>query len=224
MKPKWLIEHFDDRNSTHLLIKEVKRQGYECETIEYLPFMSGSVDVFKDRDCVITQTSINLALQIQRDKPEWIPGPWLTATKYKCSEYYAHLGKYLFNDKYIMMQSSEVLRNIDRLYDWGGNYNQIFMRPDSGLKSFTGKLFDRKDFDADWKWVGEFREPSSLVVISTPKDIKGEWRFIVADKAIITGSQYNIAGNHVCYPKYPDGAFWLAQEVAQVYQPKPVFF
>ena len=223
MKPKWLIEHFDDRNSTHLLIEEVKRQGYECKTIEYLPFMSGSTDVFNEWDCVITQTSINLALQVQRDKPEWIPGPWMTAAKYKCSEYYAHLGNYLFNDKYIMMPRSEVLRNIDRLYGWVGNHSHIFMRPDSGLKSFTGKIFDRKNFDADWKWVEEFTEPSSLVVISTPKDVIGEWRFVVSNKTVITGSQYNIDGKHTCSPGYPDAAFWLAHEVAQVYQPDAVF-
>lgn len=33
MKPKWLIEHFDDKNSTRALIAEAERQGYEVLTM-----------------------------------------------------------------------------------------------------------------------------------------------------------------------------------------------
>lgn len=219
MKAKWLIEHFDDRNSTQLLAAEVERQGYECEFIKYLPYMSGSINVYDRQDCVITQTAINMALQIQRDKPMWIPGPWLTACKYKCSEYYAHLGKYLFNDKYIMMPRAEVLRNIDTLFEWAGAGDAIFMRPDSGLKSFTGKVFTRHNFDTDWIWVEEYTDPTSLVVISTPKNIGFEWRFVVADKQVITGSQYCVNGEHSCSPIYPEEAQALAQEIAEIYSP-----
>lgn len=223
MKAKWLVEHFDDRNSTHLLIEEVKCQGFECKTIEYLPFMSGSIDVFEDVDCVVTQTSINLALQISSQKKGWIPGPWLTEEKYRCSKYYPHIGDLLFNDCYVMMPRSEVLRNKKRLYNWLGLSNSVFMRPDSGLKSFTGKVIREEDFEKEWSWVEEFTDPESLIVISTPKTIKFEWRFIVADKNVITGSQYNVAGEHSCSPIYPDKAYELAKEIAIVYQPDTMF-
>lgn len=59
MKPKWLIEHFDDRNSTQLLIEEVKRQGYDYEAIKYEPLQSGSLNAFDDEECVIVQVVVN---------------------------------------------------------------------------------------------------------------------------------------------------------------------
>jgi len=223
MKPKWLVEHFDDRNSTHLLIDEIIRQGYECEAIKYEPLQSGTINAFEDNGCVIVQASINLCLQIMSQKPNWIPGPWLTSNKYKCSEYYPYVGDLLFNDQYIMMPRSEVLRNIDRIYNWLGKSDSIFLRPDSGLKSFTGKVFERKNFNKDWKWVEEFTEKNSMIIASTPKNIEKEWRFVVADKNVITGSLYNTAGKFGCAQEYPREAFDLAQTIADIYNPDPMF-
>ena len=48
MKPKWIIEDFDEINSYAILAEEVKRQGYEVEIIRYLPFESGSYNKFGD--------------------------------------------------------------------------------------------------------------------------------------------------------------------------------
>lgn len=223
MKPKWLIEHFDDRNSTQLLIKEVERQGYELKTITYEPLQSGSIDVFENDDCVITQTSINLALQICSEKKNWIPGPWLTAANYKCSNYYPHIGEYLFNDQYVILPRSELKRNIEHVYKWLGKEDSIFLRPDCGLKSFTGKVFEKENFDKEWFWVEEFTEPSSMIVASTPKKIKAEWRFVVVNKVVITGSLYNIDGQHKCDTNYPKEAIDLAQDMAERYQPDTMF-
>jgi hypothetical protein len=223
MKPKWLIEHFDDRNSTQHLIKEVERQGYDLRTITYEPFQSGSIDVFEEYDCVITQTSINLALRICSEKKNWIPGPWLMASNYKCSNYYPHIGDCLFNDQYVMMPRSELKRNIDYIYKWLGKDDSVFLRPDSGMKSFTGKVFERKNFDKDWFWVEEFTEPTSLIVASTPKYIKAEWRFIVAKKVVVTGSQYQLNGKFNCNKDFPLAAIDLAQDIAEKYQPDNMF-
>lgn len=223
MKPKWLIEHFDDRNGTHKLRNEVLRQGYEVEYVEYLPLQSGSYNVFGDEDCVITQTSINLAQQIIRDKPKWVPGPWLTAENYKCTHYYPRLGQYLFNDPYIVMPRGDVPRHLSQLDTWLGKDDCLFIRPDSALKPFSAKIFDRTNFEKDWKWVEEFTEPESLIVLSSPKDILGEWRFIVAGTEVVTGSQYQLNKKFDMAPTYPERARALAEEIAQVYQPDSMF-
>jgi len=222
MKPKWLVEHFDDRNSTQLLIAEVQKQGYELATIKYEPFESGSYKMFGDTDCVIVQSSINFAQQIMRDR-KWIPGPWLTEKNYRCSVYYAKLGKYLFNDQYVLMPRDEAMRNMTRIHGWVGRGSSIFVRPDSGLKCFTGKVFEIPVIHQDWSWVEEFTEPDTLVVLSTPKDIKAEWRFVACGKDIIAGSQYECGGELNVSPTYPEEAKALAAEIADIYQPDPMF-
>jgi len=229
MKPKWLIEHFDERNGTHNLVAEVEKQGYELALIEYTPIQQGSIDVFSPDDCVITQTSISIALDIMKAK-KWVPGPWVTSKNYECSSYYAHLGKYLFNDPYVIMPRNDVPRHLNQLHKWIGKDDKLFMRPNSGLKPFTAQVFNLglNDqsylFDADWGWVKEFTDPETLIVIAGPKVIQGEWRFIVAGKEVITGSQYQLKDNDLkTAPEYPQEAWDLAVEVACTYQPDPMF-
>ena len=68
MKPKWLIEDFALENNFSALADEVKKQGMECEVIKYIPFESGTYNVFKDSDCVIVQSSLQLAGQLLKEK------------------------------------------------------------------------------------------------------------------------------------------------------------
>jgi hypothetical protein len=223
---KWLIEDFAPDNKFQDLADEVCRQGMECEVVKYEPFQSGSYNKFKDEDCVIIQSSINLALQLMRQK-KWIPGPWLTANNYKCTTYYGYFGKYLFNNEYLILPRDEVRRKLNWLYECSmgaRSYKELFFRPDSGLKPFYAGLTTLDDFESFWKWVEEFTEPTELVVISTPKRILGEWRFICADHNIITGCQYRTEDRTEFASGYPDGARNIANRVAaETFSPDPMY-
>ena len=225
LKVKWVIEDFEPDNKFGALADEVRRQGMDCETIRYLPLQSGSYDVFKKRDCVLFQGSLNLATQLQTEK-EWVPGPWLSVENYQCTIYYAHLGKYLFNDPYIMLPRAEVKRNLSWLYDeaFGAKLTGLFFRPSSGMKPFTAGVCDPSSFESFWKWVEEFSEPHSIVVISPIKKILGEWRFVCADHQIITGCQYRKDGSINYAQNYPAEAKALADQIAgEKFQPDPMF-
>jgi hypothetical protein len=224
MKPCWIIEDFEDDNKFMNLAIEVKRQGMKCEVIQYLPFQSGSYDVFEDDGCVLFQGSINLAMQLKGQK-KWVPGPWLTPKSYECSKYYAYLGKYLFNDRYVILPRAEVRRRLDWLYGqcFGVAFDDLFIRPSSGLKPFTAGLFNKLNFDSGWKWAEEFTEPEALIVISTPKTVLGEWRFVCAKGKVLTGCQYEREGKLAFQSGYPAEAKELAEKVATDYQPDPMF-
>jgi len=223
MKPKWLVEDFDEGNNYGRLIKEIKRQGYECEPITYYPIESGNRDKYSDNDCVIVQASLQLAGELIRSKKGWIPGPWLYLQKYECSTYYAHLGEYLFNDDYIMLPASEFKRTKERWYERLGKDGCIFIRPSSGFKTFDGKIFTVEHFDKDWEWVEEFADKDSLIVISSPKNIKAEWRFVVAEGEVVAGSMYRENGKSECTGGWHNKAFELAKIVANKYSPDPIY-
>ncbi len=222
MKPKWLIEDFEEDNNYQRLADEVKRQGMECELISYLPLQSGNFNKFAMDDCVIVQSSLQLAAQLMKEK-SWVPNAWLTIANYECSKYYAYLGKHLFNDDYTMLPRAELLRTKDKVFDHFGKEGCIFIRPSSGFKTFTGKVFTKENFNYDWGWVEEFTDPESLIVVSTPKNIKAEWRFVVADGQVISGSQYKLNGSSKYRPEWPKGAKDLAQVVADNYNPDPMW-
>ncbi|MDO8640847.1 MAG: ATP-grasp domain-containing protein [Nitrosarchaeum sp.] len=219
MKPKWIIEDFEPDNKFGELVDEVKRQGMTCEVVRYLPFQSGSYDIFDGEDCVLFQGSINLALQLQSQKT-WIPGPWLTAKNYECSKYYAYLGKYLFNDKYSLVPRGDVLRQKNYLFQ---QFEQLFIRPSSGLKPFTAGLYSKLTLDSFWDLIKDFTDPESLIVISTPKIVKAEWRFICSKGDVLTGCQYEKHGKLAFHSGYPEEAKILAQNICKTYEPDPMF-
>lgn len=195
MKAKWLIEHFDNDNSFHRLYEECKALGYSAELIRYHPVAQGSVDRFASDNPVIIQASLQFGQEMMQRFTHWIPGWWFTKAKYECTYYYAHLQRHLFNDRFIMMPRACFPSRAQTLYDEMGQDDCLFIRPSSGFKTFTGKVFDKYLLHQDWDWVEEFTKPEDIIVVSSPKNIRAEYRFVVVCQDVITGSLYKEMGS-----------------------------
>ena len=137
MDVKWLIEDFEGDGTLDPLIAEVEAQGMQCDVVNYVPFQSGKYNHYSDTDCVIFYGSLNLAKQLQREKP-WVPGPICNFKNLRCLSYYSHWGQHLFNKDYIMLPLLELSRRREEIYKQFGVDDCIFMRPDSGAKTFYG--------------------------------------------------------------------------------------
>lgn len=225
MKPIWIVEDHEMDDVPLRLSKEITLQGYECILIKDKMFISENkrLQQLKENDCVVVQSTLNLAKDLLKTE-SFIPNAWLNLPEYKCSYYYTYLGKYLFNNDYTILPRTEVLRKINDLNKMFGKNNSIFIRPDSGFKSFTAKVFTSKMFQVDWEWVECFTKPDDLLVVSSPKIIKAEWRFIVSNRKIITGSLYKLNDQSVCKCEWPEEVYNLVQEIANVgYNPDPVY-
>ena len=111
------------------------------------------------------------------------------------------------------------------LFDTFGMDGQIFARPDSPLKLLTGQIASFESFDADLEYMGFYEFPaSSLVVVSSPKTVEREWRFVAANRDIITGCLYCENGQFESKPQIDGSAKLLAQEIASCdYSPDPVW-
>ena len=226
MNVKWLIEDFHQDNNFQALADEIKKQGMECVVAKYLPFASGGYDVYPETDCVLFQGSIQMAMQLQREQ-KWVPGVWCNWEGMRCSSYYAHCGKYLLNQGYMMMPLNEVVRRRDELFEiYGGAF---FLRPDSGAKSFTGTLIFPEDFKTEsrdfnqWRWVMNNASATDLVVVAPPKHIKREWRVVVAENKAITGCQYKADEKLSVSPDCPDTVIQLAEQAAHDFAPDPMY-
>jgi len=189
-QPKWIIEDFAADNKFDLIAAEAKAQGMEVKLLRDEPIEEYSFDHYEEKECVIVLSSLELANKLQ-NKSGWIPGPWLNSDAYQCTQYYAYLGKYLMNKDYFMLPRAEVKRRWTELIElFGKQYDALFIRPSSGHKTFTGKVYQTKNFEKDWEWVEEFTDPGDIVIISSVKTIEKEWRFIATEDEIITGSLY----------------------------------
>ena len=88
----------------------------------------------------------------------------------------------------------------------------MFIRPDSGDKTFKGGLVDMHDFA---RFYDQFEsERDEMVIVSSPKNIRGEWRFVVTwEKEIVAQSSYRYQGLATRMPLAPDGATKLCQDI-----------
>jgi hypothetical protein len=193
MSLKWVVEDYEKDGTLFPLIEEIKSQGMECQVINFLPFQKGSQKFNFDDDCVIFYGSISMSSFFQRKK-SWIPGPICNFKNFNCVNYYSHWGEHLFNDDYIMLPILEVSRRRKEIYDRFGKNGIIFIRPNSGAKTFNGSLYSIKDLDSELKMIRDYGSlpiDEILAVISSPKPIDKEWSVTVSTKyGIITSSLY----------------------------------
>ena len=222
---RWLVENFEQDNKIWKLIAELKRRGQPLEVIDYYNFSLNNKVVdgngmptnssFKDDDCVIFQGSIQLALWIKRNKP-WIPGVWLDADKLKCTYYYSHLGEFLFNEDYEFTTVGEYKRKYLHYFAKYGKDDCLFVRPNSGLKSFTGQLFYKERHATDWAYFNQCSSAEDIVVVSSPKVTGTEYRVVIANGEPITASMYYFDGKSKQLPGAPKEVYEFAEKVATV--------
>ena len=222
MKTHWVIENFVKEPSFKGLTAAVKELGYPLTEIngDYSRDVVGGIS----NQCVILNGSIKMVKLVKAELVNCHPVTYCSFEKYKCTAYYSHFGPYLFNDKYCLMSLKELVR---QKYDVWGHYGKdclIFIRPDSGEKTFQAGLLDiidlarlhdsNKDCEHD------------LVLVSTPKTIKWEGRFVVSkDKEIIASSTYRFQGNVTLIPSVPEDATKFCKKLLNTvdYYPDSVF-
>lgn len=227
MEVKWLVEDYEADGSLASLIEEIKSQGMECDVIDYVPFQAGEYDNYSDESCVVFFGSLNLASQLQRQKP-WIPGPICNFKNLSCLAYYSHWGHYLFNHDYIMLPILEVSRRRKEIYKKFGIDECIFMRPNSGAKAFCGNVYPLEELDWELKQVSSCagKEMDDIMaIVSSPKVIDREWRLVVeAGNGPISASQYKKNGKLDEEEGCPRGAFDVAYEIAkEEWQPDKIY-
>jgi hypothetical protein len=233
INPKWFVEDFHPDNRFGDLAVEAKNQGCDVYVEKYIPMEGMDLSFIDKDDCVLTQTSINFALQIKK-QTNWNPGPWLTVENYECVHYYPILQNAnipLFNGTCLFDTRINVEKGIGKYVEAIGepSTGRIFIRPSSGIKPFTGMVFIAKEpyFSSDWFWVREGTKEEDILLMARPVGnedrIVAEWRFIAAEGEILTGSQYKKESESDYSSSFEQQALELAKETAKVYQPDPMY-
>lgn len=227
----WLIDALAFDYYHDELVAAIDRNGYRAVSVNRpdAPYQWDDArnsyrKAFPPGSCVVTHGDIDLVTRVFKDRI-WTPGAFASVEKFFCSHYYSHFGKFLLNRDYAMLPFAELPRCQDFLFRTFGVEDTIFVRPDSPLKLFTGMTVSRATFDRDYEFMGFYDFPrESLVVVSSPKRIISEWRFVIVDRRVIAGSIYIENGQKVSRIAKDDKALELAKSVLEIdYQPDPVW-
>ena len=192
MKIAWFLEDLAFSEDLTPMKEEIIRQGMDIIESKYIPFGGGSYGhLFERYDLVIFYGSLNLASQLSKENHQNLV-IHSTVENYESTRYYAYLGEFLLNKDYIMLPFSELIRMKEWIFEVFGENGQIFIRPSSGEKTFTGQLINESRFEKGYELMGQYDvRADSIVIVSTPKDIIKEWRLVISGGEIVTGSLYH---------------------------------
>lgn len=212
------------------MYRAISLNGAVYNNVVYRPFFGIHECRIDPEDTdVIFMGSLNCAKHVIRNTKWRI---WCDFDKFKCSHYYTYLGEHLINKDYMMMPLKEVIRQkssiVNALYLDEHQYNMwqkiLFIRPDNGFKSFTGNIVNYVNIETE---ISSFIDCDSdyeqLVVVSSPKNIKQEWRFFVIDGKVITGSLYHVDGKLSTSRNTPDKVWQYAEKISKVWQPESAY-
>lgn len=228
MQAKWIVENFSDSEDYRALIKAVRDSGRYCFVIGPRDANDFNPKGFEPNDCVIVQGSIQMTKNIASRLPQGCyPIAYSSWEKYLCTAYYPHFATMLFNDTHMVCGVGQLKDDRFGAYRMYGKEALIFVRPDSGEKTFQAQLLDLQDFDKFWSNAtsgGGNCSDMDTVIVSTPKTINGEYRFVCSRREIIAYSTYQYQGQRTLIPYVPLGATAKVKEILKVgYYPDPVF-
>ncbi len=144
---------------------------------------------------------------------------WTDWAAMNCLNWYPKFGQYLLNNDYSFVQVTELLRQRWLYFKVFCNDTKIFVRPNLSTKPFTGQLMDLQDIDK----ILTQQLSEELVIVSSPKKIRGEWRFILSQTGIVGLSSYSYRGNITTIPFAPPKVKALAERMISIgYFPKPL--
>ncbi len=234
-KITWIIENYAKESSYTELRDAIKESNHDLIEIagdfkyeildKFKPRTNGHGDIedYGDRKCIMFAGSIELSKMIYDYLRDYAaPIIYCDFDKYKCSQYYSYFGDYLFNDRYVLVSLADFVRNQFFFYNTFGKEALVFIRPDTGGKEFQAQLLDLIDVDRFYENNKHLQH--NLVLVSTPKTIRGEYRFVVSKDKIITHSTYRYQGQVCKIPAVPNGAKILVDNLLKIdYKPDSVF-
>ncbi len=215
MKVNWILEQFAVEDYFDKIIECVNK--FDDNYVHLKSFEYYIRDLEKEVDNTLPTValcSIQTAREINRKK--FIPGAIYSDKAFEVNRYYKDYHEFILNKDYMCLPFWSLVQNKDFIFNTFGNNDCVFIRPNSGGKSFTGFVTDKDNFECaiDQAFiVGE--EPYELVCISEPKNIKYEWRIVIIDGKVISGCRYKTFVKRDLIEEIPDRVIDYAKLVVE---------
>ncbi len=192
---KWIIEDFHAELGYKDLAYEIIKQGHELKILTLKNFYLEDTMYFPKGEIVLFQGSLNMA-RVLKFKNYWKPTAWLNEKAYECTSYYPAFDGLIFNDINMFLTYGEFIERTNEIWKQFSEEECIFIRPNSGMKSFSGTIETQDEFEKAKGWRNNFVKLDDIIMVSTPKNILREWRFVTDCKDIISHSQYRHGGRN----------------------------
>lgn len=155
---------------------------------------------------------------VQRVNPDgrFQPGHLGVNQKTRASQYMSNLPlDWFLNRDGVFMTWAMFKQRARELY-YNHDTNLLFVRPDSGFKTFAGQRVMYGTLDHDISTLDQTSGvmDDTMVLVNPGIDIQGEFRFVIADHQVIAGSEYRWDGKLDVRRDWPEECWNLASRVA----------
>lgn len=217
---KWLLETEVFQDESDQLVTTLKEMGIPHKVCTFGKPYEDYLTEFAEEDCVVFHGSLQFAHLLQR-KAKWIPGVYCNLPKFEATYYYPRFGKHLLNSEYIMLPFGDLRRRKGFLYCVVGRNGHLFVRPNSGFKTFTGFVVSEQDFEKEMKGLALRLDPEQLILAAEPVQIGREWRLVVVGNQVVAATQYKHGHDLTRTRDVPQEVLDYGQEVVNTvnYQP-----
>lgn len=146
---------------------------------------------------------------------DWKPGSYCDETMFSCSSWYCAAHKWLLHKHWKILPAKDFVESAPEIAAELNCGNQIFVRPDSPLKPFSGRVLKVQEISLAALDYGFYFEDESLPIVAAPVvNVGQEWRFIVVGSTVVAGSSYDTTTRSAVAHPPGSGPWSFAQSVA----------
>lgn len=139
---------------------------------------------------VVFHGSLGNADRIRRTLP-WRQAPTCDAEAFRCSAWYPPARPWLIHGDWLVLPANALAEDPAATLAALGMPEAVFVRPDSALKPFSGRILRADSISLTALDHGFYFDDASLPVILAPvRSVGREWRFVVVDRRVTAGSAY----------------------------------
>lgn len=213
----WIVEREAFSDSYQRFVDAIKSGGHQCLLWNDDWWTSGRIPKLEGVP-VVFHGSLGNAHRIARELP-WTPGAYCETPRFFCSRWYEGARPWILHRAWTL---STVQGLVDDPVGVAGHLavnGQVFVRPDSPLKPFSGRVcaldgLTLKSLDFGFY----YDDPSIPLVVAPIRTIGREWRFVVVDREVVAGCEYE-AETRSASTQRGDAPTAMAQRIASDIEP-----
>ncbi len=168
-----------------------------------------------NENAVVFHGSLGNAARITQELP-WRPGAYCNTAAFHCSSWYPRAKEWLVHRDWKVISVNALVTNPNAALDCLGGPDAIFIRPDSPLKPFSGRVLHRDAISLKALDHGFYFDDINLPVVLAPvRSITREWRYVVVSQEVVAGSAYQADGRSALPDDSTGGSWQFASLIAK---------
>lgn len=225
MKTTWIVDTYilEAQSVVGDLLGAIKSSGADLVTTKYVPFADQQDygEVEPDHPVILYGTHGF----VSKCHITFIPGAFGLVEQMNTNHYYSYVPlEWMMNSDFIILPFDVFRNHHAPIFDlFGGD---LFIRPVSGFKTFAGMVVTRENVDYELNASQQITSvmPETLIMISSKKNLHGEFRFIIGNGRVIDGSEYRWDEKVDIRHDWPEDCWEVAKKMAEhSWQPDTVY-